>query len=91
MIETETKPYPGDLDRLRWALHEACDISQTDIIRHSGLPWRRGRVALKELEARGEASHSRGHHHGDGEFCQCSEGKNAGLPAIIHWHSQDWR
>ena len=80
---------PGDLDRTRWALHEACDISQAGITRTSGLPRERARAALRELERRGEASHSVGHHHGDGYFCQCNAGEAAKLPKIIHWYGRD--
>lgn len=72
----------GDLDRLRWAVREACDISTRGVIRHSGVPWTRAKAALDALLARGEIANAVGHHHGDSDLCTCSRG---GL-ALTHWY-----
>jgi hypothetical protein len=77
---------PGDLDRLLFAVHEACDISTRGIIRKSGVPWVRGKAALVELERRGLARRDSGHHHGDADLCFCKAGEVAGLPKLTHWY-----
>lgn len=79
---------PGDLDRVRFALAEACDISTAGVIALANIPNVRARAALDEMLLRGEVSRSEGHHHDmDGDFCQCRAGQDAGLPRITHWHS----
>lgn len=83
--ETTTVLHPGDLDRMRWAVYEAADISTRGVVKQSGLPWERAQAALNELLARGEITNAVGHHHGDSDLCQYSCG--GGL-ALTHWYSR---
>jgi hypothetical protein len=78
--------HPGDLDRLMFAVSEACDISTRGVINKSGVPWVRAKAALDELERRGWVHHDTGHHHGGGELCFCNAGEDAGLPKLTHWY-----
>jgi hypothetical protein len=84
-----TARQPGDLDRLLFAVHDACDISTRGVIKQSGVPWTRAKDALVELAKRGLVRCERGHHHGNGEFCQCNAGLDIGLPKLTHWHDVD--
>ena len=83
---TATVLLPGDLDRMRFALNEAGDISTAGLIRRAGMGKQRGLAALHEMLARGDAGRSVGHHHGDGDFCECLSGTRAGLPRMTHWY-----
>lgn len=82
---------PGDLDRMRFSIHEALDISTTGLICKAGIGAHRGRAALDELVALGEVTNSVGHHHGDGDLCECTAGKRAKLPQITHWYPRKLR
>lgn len=85
-MNAKTTPQPGDLDRMRFAIHEAHDISTTGLIRAAGIGTYRGRMALDELLACGEVTNSVGHHHGDGDLCCCKAGERAQLPRLTHWY-----
>ena len=76
----------GDLDRLLWAVDEAQTIDTRAVVKQSGVTWNRAKSALVELEKRGKVTRDRGHHHGDGDMCQCTAGVTAGLPRLTHWH-----
>ncbi len=82
---------PGDLDRMRFAICEALDISTTGLIRKAGIGARRGRAALDELVSLGEVTNSVGHHHGAGDLCECTAGERAKLPQITHWYPRKLR
>jgi hypothetical protein len=77
---------PGDLDRLLFAVDEAQTIDTRAVVKQSGVPWARAKSALVELEKRGKVTSDLGHHHGDGDLCQCEAGVTAGLPRLTHWH-----
>ena len=80
---------PGDLDRLLWAVVESPIIDTGGVVDYSGVPFNRARAALGELERQGKVTRADGHHHMDGDFCQCTAGKRAGLPSLTHWHDVD--
>jgi hypothetical protein len=75
---------PGDLDRMRWALHEH-GPDQDELVRGSGIPSERALAALGELDRIGEAYSEHGHLHRD-EFCQCKNG--TGRRPMVHWHTR---
>lgn len=75
---------PGDMDRMRWTLHECAENDQDALVRSSKLPHSRAVGALRELERLGHARHEVGHHH-DGEFCQC----RSGGPVMISWYLRE--
>jgi hypothetical protein len=77
---------PGDLDRLLFAVHETCNISTRGVVEQAGVPWSRAKAALVELAKRGLERREPGHHHGNGEFCQCRTG---GPHKLTHWLDVD--
>jgi hypothetical protein len=77
---------PGDLDRLLFAVSEACIIDTRGVVKRSGVPWVRAKAALAELEKRGKVTSDSGHRHGDDGPCHCASGIAAGLPKLTHWH-----
>jgi hypothetical protein len=74
---------PGDLDKMRFAFLETAMIDTSGLTRASGLSRGRAKAALDELVRRGEATSAEGHHHGDGDFCQC--GTTDALK-MTHWY-----
>lgn len=90
-MNAKTIPQSGDLDRMRFAIRESLDISTTGLIREAGIGAHRGRAALDMLLARGEITNSVGHHHGDGDLCNCKAGERAQLPRLTHWYPRKKR
>jgi hypothetical protein len=75
---------PGDLDRLLFAVSEACVIDTRGVVERSGVPWTRAKAAL--TEKRGKVTSDSGHRHGDDGPCHCAAGRDGGLPKLTHWH-----